>query len=50
MSMSENRCVTLDAQIIAAQRACIDHARALLASARVVLDAGHHNIAYHLVD
>ena len=48
MSMSENRCVTLDAQIIAAQRACIDHARALLASARVVLDAGHHNIAYHL--
>jgi AbiV family abortive infection protein len=38
----------LDANTIAAQGACVDHARDLLASARLVQAAGHHNIAYHL--
>jgi hypothetical protein len=33
---------------IAAQQACIDHARDLLSSARAVQAVGHHNIAYHL--
>ena len=33
---------------IAAMQACVDHARALLASARAVLGEGHPNIAYHL--
>jgi hypothetical protein len=29
-------------------RACIEHARVLLESARAVQEAGHPNIAYHL--
>ena len=33
---------------IAAMKACIDHARALLDSARAVQAAGHPNVAYHL--
>ena len=33
---------------IAAMQACIEHARALLESARAVQTAGHPNIAYHL--
>ncbi len=37
-----------DPQKRAAMQACIDHARALLNSARAVQEAGHPNIAYHL--
>jgi AbiV family abortive infection protein len=33
---------------IAAMQACVDHARALLVSARAVQAAGHPNIAFHL--
>src|SRR5271170_7481911 len=33
---------------IAAMQACIEHARALLESARAVQEVGHPNIAYHL--
>jgi AbiV family abortive infection protein len=33
---------------MAAMQACVDHARALLESARAVQNAGHPNIAYHL--
>ena len=35
-------------KIIATMRACIEHARVLLESARAVQEAGHPNIAYHL--
>src|SRR6266496_6137920 len=35
-------------RIVAAMQACVDHARALLDSARAVQTAGHPNIAYHL--
>jgi AbiV family abortive infection protein len=38
----------LDSNKIAAMQACIDHARALLQSAKAVQVAGHPNIAYHL--
>ena len=49
MTTTENKLLgTLDEKTIAAQRACLDHARDLLAAARVVNDAGRHNIAYHL--
>jgi AbiV len=33
---------------MAAMQACVDHARALLESARAVQRTGHPNIAYHL--
>lgn len=45
MSTTDGR---LDEKTIAAMRACIDHARDLLVSARAVQAAGHPNIAYHL--
>jgi AbiV family abortive infection protein len=38
----------LDEKTIAAMRACVDHARALLDSARAVQAANHPNVAYHL--
>ncbi len=38
----------VDEKTIAAMRACVDHARALLESARAVQAAGHPNVAYHL--
>ncbi len=38
----------IDEKKVAAMCACIDHARALLASAQAVQAAGHPNIAYHL--
>jgi hypothetical protein len=37
-----------DASAIEAMQACIDHARALLESARAVQAIGHSNVAYHL--
>jgi AbiV family abortive infection protein len=39
----------IDSETQAAIHACIDHAGALLASARAVQAAGHSNIAFHLV-
>jgi hypothetical protein len=42
--MGEGRQV--DEKMIAAMHACIDHARALLDSARAVQAANHPNIAY----
>jgi AbiV family abortive infection protein len=39
----------LGQEIVAAQSACLEHARDLLASARVVRDDGRPHIAYHLV-
>lgn len=39
---------TIDADTLAAIKACNEHSRALLESARAVQAAGHHNIAYHL--
>lgn len=38
----------IDEKTIAAMKACLDHARALLESARVVQAANHPNVAYHL--
>lgn len=38
----------IDAKTVAAMQACVDHARALLESARVVRQANHANIGYHL--
>lgn len=38
----------IDEKTIAAMKACIDHARALLDSARAVQAANHPNVAYHL--
>lgn len=38
----------VDEKTVQAMQACVDHARALLESARAVRVAGHHNIAYHL--
>jgi AbiV family abortive infection protein len=38
----------IDRQTIEAMQACVDHARALLDSAKAVRAAGHHNIAFHL--
>src|SRR5260370_29121986 len=38
----------IDERSIAAMKACIDHARALLESARAVRTANHPNVAYHL--
>jgi len=34
----------------AAMQACVEHAKALLESARAVQDTGHPNIAYHLAE
>ena len=44
--MSDGR--QIDEKTVHAMQACVDHARALLDSARAVRAAGHHNIAYHL--
>jgi AbiV family abortive infection protein len=38
----------IDEKTIAAMKACIDHARALLDSARAVQAANYPNVAYHL--
>jgi AbiV family abortive infection protein len=38
----------IDEKTIAAMKACVDHARGLLESARAVRAANHPNIAYHL--
>ena len=38
----------IDPKTVLAMQACVDHAHALLESARAVRVAGHHNIAYHL--
>jgi len=38
----------IDENAVQATQAFVDHARALLDSARVVRAASHHNIAYHL--
>ena len=46
--MSTNQVRRVDDKTIAAMQACVDHARALLESARAVRATGHHNIAYHL--
>src|ERR1700704_4101102 len=48
MNSPDTHAAGLDAKTIAAQQACIDHARDLLSSARAVQAVGHHNIAYHL--
>src|SRR5947209_3620679 len=44
--MSEGR--QINEKTVAAMRACIDHAGALLDSARAVQAANHPNVAYHL--
>jgi AbiV family abortive infection protein len=46
--MSANTGRQVDEKTVQAMQACVDHARALLDSARAVRAAGHHNIAYHL--
>jgi AbiV family abortive infection protein len=46
--MSTNQGRPVDKKKVAAMQACVDHARALLDSARAVREKGHHNIAYHL--
>jgi AbiV family abortive infection protein len=46
--MSANTGRQIDEKTVQAMQACIDHARALLDSARAVRAAGHPNIAYHL--
>lgn len=38
----------IDQQTVEAMQVCVDHARALLDSAKAVRAAGHHNIAFHL--
>lgn len=38
----------IDDKTVAAMKACVDHARALLDSAKAVQDANHPNVAYHL--
>src|SRR5881392_1408529 len=38
----------IDDKTVAAMKACVDHARALLDSARAVQAANHPNVAYHL--
>jgi AbiV family abortive infection protein len=48
MTDTPNSRRAFDAKKRAAMQACIDHARALLNSAKAVQDAGHPNIAYHL--
>jgi AbiV family abortive infection protein len=48
MTEKPNSSRPLDPQKQAAMRACVDHARALLNSARAVQEIGHCNIAYHL--
>ena len=47
-SQSDNRNSVNNSNTIAAMQACVDHAHALLESARAVQAAGHPNIAYHL--
>jgi len=46
MSSAEGR--QIDEKTVAAMQACIDHARALLESARAVQATKHPNVAYHL--
>ena len=40
--------IDTDPQLLAAMNVCVDHARALLESARAVQSAKHPNVAYHL--
>jgi AbiV family abortive infection protein len=46
--MSSGEQHRVDEKTVAAMRACVDHARDLLESARAVRAANHPNIAYHL--
>ena len=46
--MGADESARIDDKTIAAMQACIDHARALLESARAVQAAKHPDIAYHL--
>src|SRR5713226_2484415 len=48
MTEKSNSSRSIDPQKRAAMQACIDHARALLDSAKAVQSSGHANIAYHL--
>ncbi len=43
-----NETLDTNPQLLAAMRVCVDHARALLESARAVQAARHPNVAYHL--
>lgn len=45
---SSNDAGRIDEQAVAAMQACVEHAEALLASARAVRAINHPNIAYHL--
>lgn len=40
--------IDINPQLVAAMKVCVDHARALLESARIVQAAKHSNVAYHL--